>query len=63
MQDGLKRLAVLTMKEVMRGQYGSDSDQAQAVGLKKKSDRSVLPVKKPADGVTACWKRWRTRPP
>ncbi|MEH1938821.1 MAG: hypothetical protein V7L01_01200 [Nostoc sp.] len=31
--------AVLAMKEVIRGQYGSDSDQAQAVGLKKKSDR------------------------
>ncbi|MBD2495064.1 hypothetical protein [Nostoc sp. FACHB-280] len=31
--------AVLAMKEVVRGQYGSDSDQAQAVGFKKKSDR------------------------
>jgi hypothetical protein len=31
--------AVLAMKEVLRGQYGSDSDQAQAIGLKKKSDR------------------------
>ncbi|MEH2248472.1 hypothetical protein [Nostoc sp.] len=31
--------AVLAMKEVIRGQYGSDSDQAQAVGLKKKSER------------------------
>ncbi|MCV3213619.1 hypothetical protein OGM63_08780 [Plectonema radiosum NIES-515] len=31
--------AVLAMKEVVRGQYGTDSDQAQAVGLKKKSDR------------------------
>ena len=30
---------VLAMKEVVRGQYGSNSDQAQAVGLKKKSDR------------------------
>ncbi|BAY11376.1 hypothetical protein [Calothrix sp. NIES-2098] len=30
---------VLAMKEVVRGQYGSDSDEAQAVGLKKKSDR------------------------
>ncbi|MFN6516414.1 MAG: hypothetical protein RMY29_018190 [Nostoc sp. CreGUA01] len=30
--------AVLAMKEVVRGQYGSDSDQAQAVELKKKSD-------------------------
>ncbi|MCC5601409.1 hypothetical protein [Nostoc favosum] len=31
--------AVLAMKEVVRGQYGSDSDQAQAIGLKKKSNR------------------------
>lgn len=31
--------AILAMKEVVRGQYGSDSDQAQAVGLKKKSER------------------------
>ncbi|MEH2350021.1 MAG: hypothetical protein V7K55_18895 [Nostoc sp.] len=31
--------AVLAMKEVVRGQYGSDSDQAQAIGLKKKSER------------------------
>ncbi|MBW4517433.1 MAG: hypothetical protein KME11_19685 [Timaviella obliquedivisa GSE-PSE-MK23-08B] len=31
--------AVLAMKEVVRGQYGSDSDEAQAIGLKKKSDR------------------------
>jgi hypothetical protein len=31
--------AVLAMKDVVRGQYGTDSDQAQAVGLKKKSDR------------------------
>ncbi|MBW4688147.1 MAG: hypothetical protein KME40_24410 [Komarekiella atlantica HA4396-MV6] len=31
--------AILTMKEVVRGQYGTDSDQAQAVGLKKKSER------------------------
>jgi hypothetical protein len=30
---------VLAMKEVVRGQYGTDSDEAQAVGLKKKSDR------------------------
>ncbi|MEH1886592.1 hypothetical protein [Nostoc sp.] len=30
--------AVLAMKEVVRGQYGSNSDQAQAVGLKKKSE-------------------------
>ncbi len=31
--------SVLAMKEVVRGQYGSDSDEAQAIGLKKKSDR------------------------
>ncbi|NJR60872.1 MAG: hypothetical protein HC769_19830 [Cyanobacteria bacterium CRU_2_1] len=31
--------AVLAMKEVVKGQFGSDSDEAQAVGLKKKSDR------------------------
>lgn len=31
--------AILAMKEVVRGQYGSDSDEAQAVGLKKKSER------------------------
>lgn len=30
---------VLAMKEVVRGQFGSDSDEAQSVGLKKKSDR------------------------
>ncbi len=35
------------MKEVIRGQYGSDSDQAQAVGLKKKSDRKRPNRKKP----------------
>ncbi|WP_375513910.1 hypothetical protein [uncultured Nostoc sp.] len=39
--------AVLAMKEVVRGQYGSDSDQAQAVGLKKKSDRKRPTRKKP----------------
>lgn len=31
--------AVLAMKEVVKGQFGSDSDEAQSVGLKKKSDR------------------------
>jgi hypothetical protein len=40
--------AVLAMKEVVRGQYGSDSDQAQAVGLKKKSNRKRPSRKKPA---------------
>lgn len=27
--------AVLAMKEVVRGQFGSDSNEAQSVGLKK----------------------------
>ena len=40
--------AVLAMKEVVRGQYGSDSDQAQAVGLKKKSERKRPNRKKSA---------------
>jgi hypothetical protein len=31
--------AVLSMKEAVVGQFGSDSDAAQAVGLKKKSER------------------------
>lgn len=31
--------AILAMKEVVRGQFGSDSNEAQAIGLKKKSDR------------------------
>ncbi|NJL47697.1 MAG: hypothetical protein HC929_09705 [Leptolyngbyaceae cyanobacterium SM2_5_2] len=39
--------AVLAMKESVRGQFGSDSDQAQAVGYKKKSDR-----KRPKRGST-----------
>ncbi|MFN6566924.1 hypothetical protein [Dendronalium sp. ChiSLP03b] len=39
--------AVLAMKEVVRGQYGSDSDQAQAIGLKKKSNRKRPSRKKP----------------
>jgi hypothetical protein len=30
---------VLAMKEVVRGQYGADSNEAQSIGLKKKSDR------------------------
>jgi len=30
---------ILAMKEVVRGQYGADSDEAQSIGLKKKSDR------------------------
>lgn len=31
--------AILAMKEAVRGQFGSDSDQAAAVGFKKKSER------------------------
>lgn len=31
--------AILAMKEVVRGQFGSDSNEARAIGLKKKSDR------------------------
>ncbi|BAY33794.1 hypothetical protein NIES2107_56960 [Nostoc carneum NIES-2107] len=31
--------AVLAMKEAVLGQYGGDSEQAQAVGFKKKSER------------------------
>lgn len=31
--------AVLAMKEAVRGQFGSDSNEAQSVGMKKKSDR------------------------
>lgn len=42
--------AVLAMKEVIRGQYGSDSDQAQAVGLKKKSERK-RPNRKKSDAI------------
>ncbi|MBE9037134.1 hypothetical protein [aff. Roholtiella sp. LEGE 12411] len=41
--------AVLAMKEVVRGQYGSDSEQAQAVGLKKKSERKRPSRKKPVN--------------
>lgn len=31
--------SVQAMKDFVRGQFGSDSDEAQAIGLKKKSDR------------------------
>ena len=31
--------AMLAVKEVVKGQFGSDSDEAQALGLKKKSER------------------------
>ncbi|MBD2067678.1 spore coat protein [Leptolyngbya sp. FACHB-671] len=44
--------AVLAMKEVVRGHYGSDSDQAQSVGLKKKSDRK-RPTRKPATSASS----------
>ncbi|AFY49739.1 hypothetical protein Nos7524_3966 [Nostoc sp. PCC 7524] len=44
--------AILAMKEVVRGQYGSDSDQAQAVGLKKKSDRKRPSRRKLAESVS-----------
>jgi hypothetical protein len=30
---------ILAMKEFVRGIYGSDSDEVQAVGYKKKSER------------------------
>jgi hypothetical protein len=30
---------ILAMKELVRGVYGSDSDEAQAIGYKKKSER------------------------
>ena len=33
--------AVLAMKEVVRGQYGSDIDQAQAIGRRKNQIASV----------------------
>jgi hypothetical protein len=40
--------AVLAMKEVVRGQFGADSNEAQAVGMKKKSDRKRPTRQKPA---------------
>ncbi len=40
--------AILAMKEVVRGQFGSDSNEAQAVGLKKKSERK-RPSRKPPE--------------
>jgi hypothetical protein len=40
--------AVLAMKEVVRGQYGSDSNEVQTVGFKKKSNR-----KRPAKAKVA----------
>ncbi|MFN6537251.1 MAG: hypothetical protein RM021_012890 [Nostoc sp. EkiNYC01] len=44
--------AVLAMKESVRGQYGSDSEQAQAVGFKKKSDRK-RPTRKKSVAVAS----------
>jgi hypothetical protein len=38
--------AVLAMKEAVKGQFGSDSDAAQAVGFKKKSERKRPSKKK-----------------
>jgi hypothetical protein len=43
--------SVLAMKEVVRGQFGSNSDEAQAVGLKKKSDRK-RPTRQKASPVS-----------
>ena len=40
---------ILAMKEVVRGQYGADSDEAQSIGLKKKSDRKRPTRQKVAD--------------
>jgi hypothetical protein len=37
---------VLAMKESVKGQFGSDSDAAQAVGFKKKSERKRPSKKK-----------------
>ena len=36
--EGEFHAAVLAMKETVRGQFGPDSDEAQAVGYKKKSE-------------------------
>lgn len=44
--------AILAMKEVVRGQFGSDSNEAQAVGLKKKSARK-RPIRQKAAAATA----------
>ncbi len=38
--------AILAMKEVVKGQFGSDSNEAQSVGFKKKSDRKRPSKKK-----------------
>jgi hypothetical protein len=44
--------AILAMKEVVRGQFGSDSNEAQAIGLKKKSDRKRPARQKAASPVS-----------
>ncbi len=44
--------AVLAMKEVVRGQFGSDSNEAQSIGLKKKSDRKRPARPKAMAGVS-----------
>lgn len=44
--------AVLAMKEVVRGQFGSDSNEAQAIGLKKKSDRK-RPTRQKAGAIAS----------
>lgn len=44
--------AVLTMKEVVKGQFGSDSNEAQSIGLKKKSDRK-RPIRQKATSIAS----------
>jgi len=41
----------LRVKELVIGQYGSDSDEAAAVGLKKKSERKA-PTRKKSEQKT-----------
>lgn len=43
--------AVLAMKEAVKGQFGSDGQEAVAIGLKRKSDRK-LPTRKPKEPVS-----------
>lgn len=42
--------SVLAMKEAVKGQFGSDSDEAAAVGFKKKSERK-RPKNKPTESA------------
>ena len=44
--------AVLAMKEVVKGQFGSDSNEAQSIGLKKKSDRK-RPARQKAGSIAS----------